>query len=184
MKTIVNKDSIDRFGLEEEIIEVDTDGELWEFKAVDVITDTYTNGRWNNKRVEVEGFEFEKQKLWGTVEGQRGSLSSDDPVGLALLERSGHRFKVRDKVRFVETNQKKYLRLMKGEVIAIDPRFSNESLSYLVFFPNLDSCGISTERMLHCSNELWFPKNYKTLEVYKKALWCREIGENRIELLE
>lgn len=153
---------------------------IWGLKEKDIITTYNKDSDWYNKKVVIDLI----QSL-GFYVKELGSdklhLHNFEPEDIILLERPGHKFKVGDEVRFAKTNPTKYLRLLEGKVIVINPNFTTKSLCYLVFFPNLDSCGISTEKMPWRYDQPWFPKRHATFDVYKQALWCGETGDNRIE---
>ena len=155
---------------------------IWGFKEKDIITTSNKDSTWYSKKVVIDliqnlGFYVKR------LDSGKLHLHNFYPEGIALLERPGHKFKVGDKVRYAKTNPAKYLRLMEGEVIVIDPRLSNKSIPYLVFFPKLDSSHVIAEKMPCGHNQPWFPKKHVTFEVYKQALWCKEIGRSRIEFL-
>ena len=68
-------------------IEIETDGELWSFRAKDIIADRNPGHTWYEKRIIVEGFQFQGKKLWGRIEGEKTCMFTDTSYGLSLLER-------------------------------------------------------------------------------------------------
>jgi len=133
-------------------VEVETDGELWGFKASDIITYDCHKGL---KRIFIiEGFEFEDDKLWGTArdESEKKSNCTSTPDGLILLERPGWKFKVGNEVRAIMGGSVK-----AGKIVVINP-YEYEDLPFLVEFENF----VGGRDGSASWKKPWYPNRYKT----------------------
>ena len=133
-------------------IEIETTGQMFGFRAGDIISSTRRDSIWYKKRVTVEGFEMDC-RLWAIAEGDTTTKYTLSPNGLVLLARPGRLFKVGDRVYISVFNE-------EGRVIVMNPY--DTSLPYLVQY--------GSEGIEH-NGDPWFPKEYSDLAT-KKIIWC------------
>ncbi|MEK7123336.1 MAG: hypothetical protein AAB851_00395, partial [Patescibacteria group bacterium] len=144
-------------------IEVEIEGQFWDFKTDDVIIDDYGDG---NERFSVQG--FRDGKLWAYSGKTKYAKPFVVPFGMLLIERPGLKYKVGDIVKITRGLGMGSI----GIIAVIDPLAAEKELNnkpaypYYVEIDFPDNDGYNIKRKENC----WYPKKGGN----KQRIMCSE----------